>query len=629
MPYEPRWGARPVEAGVAFRVWAPTSEKVEVVLEGPVQNVHRLSREPEGYFSGQVPGIESGQLYRYRLDEGQPFPDLASRFQPQGVHGPSQVIELGRFSWTDGNWKGVDRDELVIHEIHVGTFSPEGTFEGVIQRLPLLRDLGVTAVELMPVADFPGNRNWGYDGVSIFAPARCYGTPGDLQRLVNTAHELGLAVLLDVVYNHFGPDGNYTGIYSPHFLTDAHKTPWGDALNYDGPNSRNVREFFLENALYWLDNFHFDGLRLDATHAIPDFSPKHFLNELSERVHATFPERKIVLIAEDNQNLNTMLRPREEGGWGLDGVWADDFHHEMRRIMAGDNESYFRDFRGRVDDLATILKQGWLYSGQYSVHEQSSRGTDPAGLDPTRFVLCIQNHDQVGNRAFGERLNHQISLPAYRAASAVLLLAPQTLLLFQGQEWAATSPFCFFTDHNTELGKLVTQGRRQEFGHFKAFADPKIRENIPDPQAEETFLRSKLKWEERDQPPQNGILALYQSLLGLRKSEAPLRASQRQYFDALAWDENILIMRSQAKDGSTLVLIARLRGQGVFRSEPGRVFSGVESWQTVLHTEEDRFTPSPMPLVIEVQGNQVGIHFPCPAAVVLKGQVDMNRQLSH
>lgn len=612
-------GAWLVEGGAAFRVWAPEARAVDVLLEGPVEGRRTLARDAEGYFAGQAPGIEAGQLYRYCVNGGPPFPDPASRFQPRGVHGPSQVVALERFPWTDGGWRGVAQRDLVIYELHVGTFSAEGTYEGVIHRLPVLRDLGVTAIELLPLADFPGRWNWGYDGVSIYAPARCYGTPEDLQRLVDAAHAAGLSVILDVVYNHLGPDGNYTGIYSPYYFTNAHHTPWGNALNFDGPHSRPVRDFFLNNALHWLRHYHFDGLRLDAIHAIIDDSPKHFLAELSERVHAEFPERNIVLIAEDDRNLNTIVRPREQGGWGLDGVWADDFHHEMRRLLAGDSEGYFRDYEGRTENLATILNQGWLFTGQSSTHKGGARGSDPAGLSPEQFVLCIQNHDQVGNRALGERLHHQIDAAAYRAASAVLLLAAQTPLLFMGQEWAATSPFCFFTDHNEELGKLVTAGRREEFSHFSAFSDPAVRDRIPDPQAEETFRKSKLKWEEMDGPGQREMWLLYQTLLALRKKEPALQA--RDNGEAHAWDDDTLVLGRHGKDGPALLLVARLRGSGVFQSHGhagSGLFAGASSWQVVLHTEEGRFAADARPLAVRQRGGHVEIDFPRAGAVVFR-----------
>jgi len=619
-PYQPRIGAWVVDGGVAFRVWAPEAQAVEVVLEGPIKGTHPLTREADGYHVGQVANATSGQLYRYRVDGGPAFPDVASRFQPQGVHGPSQVVELGQFPWTDARWPGIEREEVVIYELHVGTFTPEGTFEAAIQRLPYLLDLGVTAIELMPLGDFPGERNWGYDCVAIYAPARCYGSPADLQEFVDAAHKLGLAVFLDVVYNHLGPDGNYTGAFSPYYVTKAHQSPWGDGLNYDGQHCEPVRAFFLENALYWLGNFHFDGLRLDATHAIIDLGPKHFLAELKERVLAAYPERKILLIAEDNQNLNTMLKSPTEGGWGLDGVWADDFHHEMRRIVAGDAEGYYRDFRGRVDDLARIVREGWLFSGEYSVHDQCLRGTSSAGLDPSQFVLCIQNHDQVGNRAFGERLHHQIDLAAFRAASAVLLTAPQIPLMFMGQEWGTSAPFCFFTDHNPELGKMVTQGRRREFGHFQAFADPKIRETIPDPQGVETFFKSKLPWEEREIMPYAGMVHLVKALLTVRKEQAVFRRGERLWLDAMAWDEDTLVVRQQAKDGTNLLLIARLRRAGDFRSVPGRIFSGVEAWEVLLHTEEACFTAESAPLAIEAKGDSVRVTFSGPGALLMRGR---------
>jgi maltooligosyltrehalose trehalohydrolase len=620
MSTSPHLGARIAHGWVAFRVWAPRADTVEVFLENQPPDcspLQPLTRSPNGYFHSVLP-VQSGDMrYRYRVNHGNFFPDPASRFQPAGVHGPSQVVDLARFPWTDAAWPGPARDDLSIYELHVGTFSPEGTFDGVTRRLPLLRDLGVTAIELMPVGDFAGQRNWGYDGVAPFAPARCYGTPLDLQHLVDTAHGLGLAVILDVVYNHFGPDGNYTGVFSPYYVSTTHQTPWGTCLNFDGPESEPVREFFIQNALHWLGEYHFDGLRLDATHAIVDDGPRHFLAELADRMHREFPNRRIVLIAEDHRNLAHMLRPTAERGWGLDAVWADDFHHAMRRLLAGDHEGYYRDYRGESEELAAALNDGWLYTGQHSTHLGEPRGTDPAGLAPERFVFALQNHDQVGNRALGERLNHQIDLATYRAASAVLLLAPQTPLLFMGQEWAASSPFLYFTDHNPELGRLIAEGRRSEFGHFSAFADPKHRERIPDPQAETTFGQSKLNWDERDRDPHRGTLALYRALLALRRGEPALRAATRATFDATTWDADTLVMRWGGNDGSRLMLVARLCGAGTFRAADRPDF-GPGAWRVLLHTEESRFSTDSRPPTCQlgVPGGPE-IEFMRPGAVLL------------
>ena len=431
--WTPVLGAWPAREGTAFRVWAPASHSVEVVIERPdSQSAHRLTRSPDGTFSIVLPEVTAGDRYRYRLDHDRVLPDPASRWQPEGVHGPSQVVDPQSFQWTDGQWTGVDLADAVFYELHVGTFSPEGTFAGATARLPALAALGVTIVELMPVADFPGARNWGYDGVALFAPARCYGTPDDLRRLVDTAHRLGLGVCLDVVYNHLGPDGAYLSAFSPYYFTERHHTPWGAALNFDGDHSAMVREFFIENGRHWLHDYHVDGLRLDATHAIADDSARHFLAELVARVREAAPGRRVLIVGEDHRNLNWMVKPEQDGGWGIDAVWADAFHHHCRRLLAGDSEGYYRDYSGSTEDLATTIRQGWFYTGQFSTHLGEPRGTDPTGIPANRFVICLQNHDQIGNRALGERLHAQIEHDAYRAASVLLLMAPQTPLHFHG-----------------------------------------------------------------------------------------------------------------------------------------------------------------------------------------------------
>ena len=407
--WTPSMGAWVGPEGATCRVWAPASSRVDVIVErsdGP--SIYALDRSPDGTFSAVMRDVRAGDRYRYRLDNDRLLPDPASRFQPEGVHGPSQVVDPRLFRWNDGRWAGLDLDGLVFYELHVGTFSPEGTFAGVTARLPALAALGITAVELMPVADFPGSRNWGYDGVALFAPARCYGTPDDLRRLVDTAHGLGLAVFLDVVYNHLGPDGAYLSAFSPYYFTEQHHTPWGARLNFDGDRSRMVREFFIENARHWVHEYHIDGLRLDATHAITDDSPRHFLAELASRVRESATGRRVLVVAEDHRNLNWMLKPERDGGWGVDAAWADDFHHQCRRLLAGDSEGYYRDCSGRTDDVATTIRQGWFYTGQLSTNLGEPRGTDPTGIPANRFVICLQNHDQIGNRALGERLHGQI-----------------------------------------------------------------------------------------------------------------------------------------------------------------------------------------------------------------------------
>jgi maltooligosyltrehalose trehalohydrolase len=610
MKWQPSLGAWPEADGTRFRVWAPEARQVEVVLD---QARHALAKAADGTFGGFLSGIQAGARYRYRIDGQGPFPDPASRFQPEGVHGPSAIVAADQFQWSDSGWQGVQRDNLVIYELHVGTFTAAGNLAAVREHLPHLVELGVTAIELLPVADFPGQRNWGYDGVALFAPARCYGTPDDLRRLVNEAHRLGLAVLLDVVYNHLGPDGNYLGVYSPYYFSKKHRNPWGAGLNFDGPHCAMVRRFFIENALHWIHEYHIDGLRLDATQAIVDDSPQHFLAELSTTLRASVPERPIALIAEDDRNLATMVQPPAQGGWGLDGVWADDFHHQVRCGLAGDRESYYADFTGSMADLATTIRQGWFYTGQHSVHAQAQRGTDPSQVPPGVCVVCIQNHDQVGNRALGERLHHQIDLAAYRAATVLLLTVPETPLLFMGQEWAATSPFQFFTDHHPELGRKVTEGRRREFRHFAAFSDPKARERIPDPQAARTFAASKLKWEERAQEPHAALLGLHRKLLQLRRSEPALACGERGCFEAFAVGETALVLRREAQHGPALLVALQMRGAG---RVDARKWAGGRRWEAILSTEDGALCPDPQPMRIEAMGPV--IDFARPGALILR-----------
>ena len=567
------------------------------------------------YFGGLVAGVSAGARYRYRINGGHAYPDPASRYQPEGVHGPSAVVDPAQFAWTDGGWRGISRNELVLYELHVGTFTPEGIFEAATARLPYIATLGVTAVELMPVADFPGVRNWGYDGVDLFAPARCYGTPDDLRRLVDTAHHLGLAVFLDVVYNHLGPEGNYLPTYSRHYLSDTHQNPWGQGLNFDGPKSSMVRQFMIENALHWVHEYHVDGLRLDATHAIVDDDPRHFVAQLTARVKEA-AGRPVYLIAEDHRNLSHMIRPEGEGGWGLDGVWADDFHHKVRVALAGDNEGYYRDYTGSMPNLARTLNRGWHFTGQFSEYLQENRGTDPTGIPPRRFVFCIQNHDQIGNRAWGERLHHQIDLPAYRAASVLLLCAPATPLLFMGQEWAATTPFLYFTDHPEELGRLVTSGRRNEFRHFAAFSDPIARDRIPDPQAEATFASSRLDWTEAEQEPHAAIRRLYQRLLALRRSEPAIRCER---FAAFALTETTLLIRQDAEHGPSLLAVIQMNGSAEVELAACPGLTGLDLLRCqVLFTTEDRpFASDPVLPALTFDVGGLRIAFGRPSAVLL------------
>ena len=559
-----------------------------------------------------MPGASRGIRYRYRIDGKGPFPDPASRFQPDGVHGPSEVIDPAPFRWTDADWKGPVPATLVIYELHVGTFTKAGTFASATDQLSKVADLGVTAVELMPLADFPGERGWGYDGVCLFAPARCYGRPDDLRRFVDTAHRLGLAVLLDAVYNHLGPDGNYLSQFSPYYFSTSHQTDWGTGLNFDGESCGPVEDFFVENALHWVHEYHIDGLRLDATHAIRDEGERHILESITDRLHEAGHDlgRRVMVIAEDERNLATLVRPRSAGGFGMDGVWADDLHHQVRRALTGEKDGYYADYTGTAEDIATTLRKGWFFCGQPSPRKRIPRGSDTTGVPPEKFVVCIQNHDQIGNRAFGERLNMQVDHAAYRAASALLLLAPHTPLLFMGQEWAASSPFLYFTDHNPELGKLVTEGRRREFRHFPAFTDPNIRTRIPDPQATSTFWASKLNWDERDRPPYDGSLRLYRDLLRLRKTEPALQPDGT--YDASAVTDGAVLIRRTARPSGVgfLILVAFSPGVVAAINEPG--------WSVVLTTQDDPYSHFPRRPTITADATGTVVHFPCPAAVLFR-----------
>ena len=591
-------------------VWAPEHRVVELAIGGRRSgaDIRPLQRDERGYWSGAFDDLPPGTLYRFRLNgsDEQLFPDPASRYQPHGVHGPSQVVDPATFTWTDQAWRVPRLEDLILYELHVGTFTEAGTFDGVTRRLDALRRLGITAIELMPVGDFPGDHNWGYDGVALFAPARCYGTPDSLRALVDAAHAYGIAVILDVVYNHFGPDGAYASAFSPYYFTDRHKSPWGRGINFDDTYSEEVRRFFIENALQWVRDYHVDGLRLDATHAINDDSTPHFLAQLTSAARAE-SGRDVLFIAEDHRNLAAMMQPVERGGLGLDAVWADDFHHQARVHTAGDRDGYYAAFTGSTTDMATTLTQGWYYTGQTSPDTGEPRGTDPSSLAPPRFVICLQNHDQVGNRFDGARLHHQIDPAAYRALSTLLLLAPQTPLLFMGQEWATTAPFQFFTDHEEELGRKVTEGRRAEFADFEGFGAA----DVPDPQHRQTFERSRLPWAEAEAGDHARVLRLYTRLLALRRAHPALRARGREHFEARAIDEHTLLLRRSSDDGAAnLIVLVRLSGEG-----PSRVPLDAGVREALMTTEDAEFTDTPIPIRVDTTARCVEFHR--PGAIVL------------
>lgn len=499
-----------------FRLWAPAAGRVELML-GEAATPMRAAGE--GWFES-IAAARPGSRYAFRIDGGLSVADPASRANPDDVHAPSMVVDPRAFEWQDGDWRGRPWHEAILYELHVGTFTREGTFAAAIERLDALAQLGITAIELMPVADFPGKRNWGYDGVLLFAPDASYGTPDDLKRLVQAAHARGLAVLLDVVYNHFGPDGNYLHAYAPQFFNAAHATPWGAAINFDGEASRTVRDFYVHNALYWIEEFHFDGLRLDAVHAIRDDSRPDIVAEIASALrNGPGRERQVHLVLENDRNESHRLE-RSAAGEPLFATaqWNDDLHHALHMIATGERDGYYADYADRpLAQLGRALAEGFIYQGQTSEFRNGqARGEPSAHLPPEAFVGFLQNHDQVGNRAFGERLHAFADPRRERAALACLLLAPQIPMLFMGEEYAASTPFLFFCDFGGELAQAVRNGRREEFARFAAFADGKAREKIPDPGAASTFEASRLRWEEREHGLHRERLELVRQLLAIR-----------------------------------------------------------------------------------------------------------------
>ncbi|HZI51145.1 MAG TPA: malto-oligosyltrehalose trehalohydrolase, partial [Terriglobia bacterium] len=512
-------GAQVETGGVRFRVWAPKRARVDVVLEEGGRSFP-LMKDEAGYFSGLVPIATGGMLYRYRLDNGDAYPDPCSRYQPQGPHGPSLIVDPSTYTWRHPEWQGVRMQGQVIYELHVGTFTPEGTLDATIAQLDELKDCGVTLIELMPLAEFPGRWNWGYDGVDLFAPAHVYGDPDALKRFVDAAHERGLGVILDVVYNHFGPDGNYLPAFSDLYLTDRHPNEWGQAINFDGQGSGPVREFFIQNACYWITEFKLDGLRLDAVHAIYDDSPVHVLAELSRQARIAAGARSIVLIAECESQVITTIQSIEDGGWGLDGVWSDDFHHISRVTLTGRGQAYYSDYRGTAQELLSVIKRGFVYQGQRYQWQKKPRGTVVKNEPASGFVFYLQNHDQVANHLHGDRIHALASHARYRAIAALLLLAPETPMLFMGQEFGASNPFLFFADHHSDLAAKVYEGRKKFLAEFPEYATPEAQAVVPDPADEATFQRSCLDLSERSRNAP--VYRLHKDLLRLRRDDAIL-----------------------------------------------------------------------------------------------------------
>ncbi len=533
------------EGGVHFRVWAPRSTKVAVELSGESPKKKKpppfeLQPEGRGYFSGYSTEAKSGSRYRYVLDHGS-FPDPASRFQPDGPHGPSQIVDPGAFQWLDAGWKGISWEGQVIYEMHLGTFTQEGTWSAAREQIPELARTGVTVLEIMPIADFPNRFGWGYDGVSMFAPTRLYGTPDDFRRFVDEAHRHGLAVILDVVYNHLGPSGNYLAEFSKDYFTKRYVTDWGEALNFDGKNSGPVREFFIANARYWISEFHLDGLRLDATQQLYDESPEHIMSEITREARAAAGDRSLFIVAENEPQEVRLIRPREDGGYGVDALWNDDLHHTAMVALTGRRDAYYTDYRGTPQEFISAAKWGFLYQGQWYRWQKNRRGTVSVGFQAAHFIAFLQNHDQVANSLRGYRL-HQLTSPGrWKALTVFLLLGPNTPMLFQGQEFAASSPFLYFADHDPGLTKAVVEGRRKFLSQFRSLASADTDPFITNPADESTFQRCKLNFTDRQKHAD--IYQMHKDLLRLRRSDPVFRRARAGKVDGAVLAPEAFVLR--------------------------------------------------------------------------------------
>jgi maltooligosyltrehalose trehalohydrolase len=552
-----------VDGRVRFRLWGPAAQQVDLALtdERGIVQMLPMNKLDEGWFELITDQARAGSLYRYLIDGKMEVPDPASRRNPSDVHGPSEVVDPTGFDWSDDEWRSRPWHEAVVYELHIGTFTPEGTFAGAEAKLPHLAELGITAIELMPIADFPGTRGWGYDGVLQYSPEATYGTPNELKSLIAAAHKHGIAVMLDVVYNHFGPEGNYIGVYSPRFFTERHHTPWGAAINFDGEGVRPVRDFFINNTLYWLQEYHFDGLRFDAVHAIIDDSKKHILTEIVETARAHVgSERHIYLVLENGDNESRFLGTPGRSN-KFDAQWDDDVHHCLHVILTGETDGYYEDYAEQPHaQLCRSLAEGFVYQGEYSEHMKANRGERSSHLPPTAFVIFLQNHDQIGNRVFGERIGHIVkNQHALRAAMAVLLLAPSPPMLFMGEEWNAPEPFPYFCDFEPELAAKVREGRKKEFQHFERFRNPEHADTIPDPTSPTTLKSACLDWSKPNTPPYEDWLDFYRRVLATRQRDIiPLIPEIRFGACIKLESTGALAVDWGLSDGSTLHLIANL-----------------------------------------------------------------------
>ncbi|HYP51938.1 MAG TPA: malto-oligosyltrehalose trehalohydrolase [Pyrinomonadaceae bacterium] len=623
--WELGFGARPLpEGGTRFRVWSPLAETLSVKIVGGESRTHPLERREGEVFELTLADVGAGADYFYVVGGGRERPDPVSRWQPRGVHGPSRVVDPDAFAWTDEGWKGVPLKDAIIYEMHVGTFTPEGTFESAVSKLPHLKRLGVNAVEVMPVAEFPGGRNWGYDGTHPYAPQSTYGGPEGFKKFVDACHREGLAVVLDVVYNHLGPEGNYLGEFAPIF-SQNYRTPWGDALNFDGPDSDGVRRYFVENALYWLTEYHVDGLRLDAIHRIIDTGTRHLLAEIADafRRQAEALGRVAWTIGESDLNDVRVIKPEGEGGYGLDAQWSDDFHHSLHAVLTGTRRGYFADF-GRVADLAKAIAEGFVYDGRPSVFRRKLHGNSSAGRPGEQFVVCVQNHDQIANGYWGDRLAAIASVEQQKAAAALMLCAPNVPMLFMGQEWGERAPFLYFTSHtDAALAKAVREGRRAEYASFvkeegeaeSAAAD------FDDPQSPQTFERSKLVWSRLSERPHAGVLEFYGDLIAARREVGALSNSDKtrtrvEFDEGRRW----LLVERGDKGGGRALMLCNLSDEAqdiLFHASGG-------AWRLALWSGEEKYAGGEglgaPPASLDEAAAEKGVRLPAWGAALYVGE---------
>ncbi len=565
-----------------FTVWAPAHEKVALQIVYPESRSIPMEKDEQGYFKVLAEGIEPGTLYFYDI-AGDDRPDPASHYQPKDVHGPSEVVDHSKMNWTDAGWSGIPLEEMIIYELHVGTFTEQGTFEAIIPRLGELREFGINAIEIMPVAQFPGNRNWGYDGAYTYAVQNSYGSPEGLKKLVDACHQQGISIILDVVYNHFGPEGNYTSQFGP-YCTETYKTPWGRAMNFDDIYSDGVRNYFIENALYWFQEYHFDALRLDAIHAIYDLGAKHVLQEMVEKVEALSESmgRKLYLIAESDLNDVRVIREKELGGYGIDAQWSDDFHHILHVLLTGEQRGYYQDF-GKVEQLAKAYKEGFVYSWQYSPHRRRYHGSDASDRLGYQFVVCTQNHDQVGNRMLGERLTHLVSFEALKLAAGALMLSPNIPMIFMGEEYGEDAPFLYFVSHtDADLVEAVRQGRKREFAAFHAEGE------FIDPFSLDAFYQSQLKWEKRQEGKHKVLLELYQHLIQLRRTLTALKSLDKQNLEASVIEEQKILFLRRGSNESQILCLMNFNDKEV--TCQAKSANGI--WKKILDSSDSRWMGS-------------------------------------